>query len=137
MAAGTKFNQFVEDLAKGVHNLSTGSLKMLLSNVAPSPTNLTKADITEIAAGNGYTAGGIALTGVSAEQVGGVLSLVAGDVTVTAAGGSMAAWRYPVLYNDSAASDQLIAFWDRGASVTLATGESETLDIGAYLFQLT
>ena len=35
MAAFNKFNQFVEDLAKGVHNLDTGALKVLLTNTAP------------------------------------------------------------------------------------------------------
>ena len=47
MAAFTKFNQFVEDLAGGVHNLKTGTshvLKVLLTSTAPVATNAVKAD---------------------------------------------------------------------------------------------
>ena len=62
MATYTKFNQFVEDLCKGVHNLATGTLKIMLTLTAPVATNSVKADLTEIAAGNGYTAGGTAIT---------------------------------------------------------------------------
>lgn len=125
----TKFYQFVEDLAKKKHDLSNDTLKMMLSNVAPAQANTVKADITEIAAGNGYAAGGYTLAGVGAEQVAGVLSLTANDFDVTASGGAMAAWRYAVLYNDTAVNDPLIGFWDRGSSVVLGDGEAETLDL--------
>ena len=137
MAAGQKFQQFVEDLTKKVHNLSTDVLKIMLTNTAPSVANLVKTDITEIAAGNGYTAGGYTLAGQSSEQVAGVLTFSGNNVVATASGGAMAAWRYAVLYNDTAALKQLISFWDRGASVTLNSGESETLNTGTSLFTLT
>lgn len=139
MAAGTKFNQLTEDWTKKVHNFSTDALKIMLTNVAPVAGNSVKADLTEIAAGNGYTAGGTALAGVSSEQVAGVLTLVGTDVVFTAVTGPMATWRYAVLYNDTPASplDPLICFWDRGAAVTLAVGESETLDIGTSILTIT
>ncbi|MBK7515448.1 MAG: hypothetical protein IPI51_07510 [Betaproteobacteria bacterium] len=46
MASFQKFNQFVEDLAKGVHNLSTGQLKVALTNTAPVAANSVYADLT-------------------------------------------------------------------------------------------
>ena len=58
----SKFNQFVQDVHNGVHNLGSHSLKIMLTNTAPAAGNAVKADITEIAAGNGYTAGGPAFT---------------------------------------------------------------------------
>lgn len=58
MATFNKFNAFVQDLTRKVHNLNSDTLKILLTNVAPVATNAVKADLTEIAAGNGYTAGG-------------------------------------------------------------------------------
>lgn len=139
MAAGTKFNQLTEDWTKKVHNFSTDTLKIMLTNVAPVVGNSVKADLTEIAAGNGYTAGGTALAGVSSEQVAGVLTLVGNDVVFTAVTGPMATWRYAVLYNDTpvAPADPLICFWDRGSAVTLAVGESETLDIGTSILTIT
>lgn len=132
MAAFNKFNQFVEDLAKKVHNLNADSLKVMLTNVAPVATNAVKADITEIAAGNGYTAGGNAAAFVSGAQTGGTYKLVLGDPTTwTAAGGTMATFRYAVLYNDTPASplDPLIGWWDYGSAVSLAPGETFTADL--------
>jgi hypothetical protein len=129
MPAFTKVHQFIEDVFKAKHNFSADTFKLMLTNTAPSTATLQKSDITEIAAGNGYTAGGYTLTGVTAEQVAGVLSVTAADVAVTASGGSMAAWRYGVVYNDTVANDLVVGFVDRGSSVTLGAGESETIDL--------
>jgi hypothetical protein len=131
MPAFNKFNQFVEDLGRKVHNLNDDTLKILLTNTAPAATNATKTDITEIAAGNGYTAGGVALTGVAYAQAAGVGKLAATDPVITASGGAIGPFRYAVLYNDTPTSpaDPLIGWWDRGASLTLQDGESWTLDM--------
>jgi hypothetical protein len=131
MAAFNKFNQFVEDLAKGVHNLDTDMLKFMLTNVAPTAANSVKADITEIAAGNGYSAGGVALIGQDAEQTGGTLALSGTDPVITAAGGSIGPFRYAVFYNDTPSSpaDPLIGWWDYGSSITLNAPDSLTIDI--------
>src|ERR1700720_2827204 len=57
MAAFNKFNAFVADVANKVHNLGSDTLKVMLSNTLPTSANAVKADITEISAGNGYSAG--------------------------------------------------------------------------------
>ena len=62
MATFTKFNPFVEAVAEKVHNLGSDALKVMLTNTAPVAANAVKADLTEITAGNGYTAGGNAVT---------------------------------------------------------------------------
>lgn len=130
MASFNKFQQFAEDIAKGVHNLDTGTLKIMLTNVAPVATNSVKADLTEIAAGNGYTAGGTAITTQDAEQSSGLLKLTGDNVVFTASGGAMATFRYVVLYNDTPTSpaDPLIGWWDYGSGITLNTGETFTID---------
>ena len=38
---------------------------------------------------------------------------------LTASGGAVAAFRYIVVYNDTAANKELISFFDYGSSVTL------------------
>ena len=58
MASFQKFNAFVADVANKVHNLGADTLKILLTDTAPVATNAVKANLTEIAAGNGYAAGG-------------------------------------------------------------------------------
>ena len=126
MAAFNKFNQFVEDLAKKVHNLDTDALKVMLSNVAPVATNAVLADLTEIAAGNGYSAGGSAAAFVSGAQSSGTYKLVLSNVTFTASGGSIATFRYAVLYNSTPASPlkPLIGYYDYGTTISITNGNS-------------
>lgn len=133
MVAFQKFNAFVEDLGRGVHHLNaTDVLKLLLTNTAPVVTNAVKADLTEIGAGNGYSAGGAILPSPSWAQTSGTAKLgSSSDVTFTASGGTIGPFRYVVLWNDTPTSpaDPLIGWWDRGASLTLQDGESYTPDI--------
>jgi len=131
MALYQKFDQFVEDLAKKVHNLNSDTLKVMLTNTAPSAANTVLANITEITPGNGYSAGGSAATFVSGAQSSGTYKLVLNDVTFTASGGSIGPFRYAVLYNDTPTSpaDPLIAWWDYGTSLTLTNGNSFTVDL--------
>ena len=104
-------------------------LKVLLTNTAPVATNSVKADLTEISAGNGYTAGGNSAGVSSSSQTSGTYKLVLADpATWTASGGTIGPFRYAVLYNDTAASDDLIGWWDYGSSVTLADGETFKVD---------
>lgn len=131
MPAYNKFNEFVQDLANKVHNLGSDTLKVMLSNVAPVSTNAVKADVTEIAAANGYATGGAAVTITSSTQSGGSYKLMGNDVVFTASGGSFGPFRYAVLYNSTPVSPAapLIGWWDYGASITLNTGETFTVSM--------
>lgn len=131
MATFSKFNAFVENLAEKVHNLGSDTLKVALTNSAPSATNSTLSDITQISAGNGYTSGGTAATISSSSQSSGTYKLVLADVVFTASGGSIGPFRYAVLYNDTSTGDALIGYWDYGSSVTLADTETFTVDFSA------
>jgi hypothetical protein len=131
MATFTKFQSFVEAVAEKSHNLGADTLKVMLCNTAPVNTNTIKANLTEISAGNGYTAGGTAASISSSAQSSGTYKLVLADVVFTASGGSIGPFRYAVLYNDTATNDELIAFWDYGSSITLASGETFTVDFDA------
>jgi hypothetical protein len=133
MATVQIFNSFKEAVAEKVHNLGSDTLKFMLTNTAPSLANAVKADLTEIAAGFGYTAGGTAVTVSSSAQSGGTYSLVLAACTFTAAGGSIGPFRYVVLYNDTATNDELIGFVDYGASYTLPNGQPFTITAGTFL----
>lgn len=130
MAAFTKFNQFAEDVDEGVHNLGAHTLKvMLVNSPAPVATNSVKGDLTEISAGNGYSAGGATVTVTTSAQSSGTYTLAANQVVFTAASGSIGPFRYAVLYNDTPTSpaDPLIGFWDYGSSISL--NDTETLTV--------
>jgi hypothetical protein len=133
MASFNKFNSFVEFLAEGVFNLESDTLKIVLTDVAPGATDSVLADLTEISAGNGYTAGGEAVTVTSSGQTDGTYKLVLEDLTITASGGTIGDFRYFVLIDDTPSSpaDPLIGWWDYGASITLGDGESITVDFDA------
>lgn len=135
MATFSKFHSFVEEVAAGTHNLKTGTshvFKVALTNSAPVNTNTVLANITQISGTNGYTTGGNTATFGSGAQTSGTFKLVLSDPAVwTASGGSMGPFRYAVLYNDTPTSpvDPLIGWWDYGSSVTLAIGETFTVDL--------
>lgn len=128
MATYNKFQDFSEQLNRGVHNFGTQTFKVALTNSAPVATNTVLADITQIGAGNGYTTGGNTTT-ITLSETAGTTTVQGTQVVFTASGGTMATFRYWVLYNDSSTSpaDALIAWWDNGSAVSLADGESFTI----------
>jgi hypothetical protein len=128
MATYNKFNQFTKDLIDAKHAFGTATFKVMLTNTAPTSANQVKADITEIGAGNGYTAGGTATT-ITESTASGTAKVVGSNVVFTAAGGTIGPFRYAVLYNDTQTSPAkpLIAWWDYGSSITL--NDTETLTV--------
>lgn len=136
MVAFNKFNVYTENVNEAVHNLNAANdvLKVALSNTAPVATNTVFANITEITAGSGYTAGGED-TQNSLSRTANTTSVIGVDVVWTSTG-TIGPFRYVVLYNDTPTSpaDPLIGWWDNGSSVTLANGETFTVDFGASMF---
>lgn len=130
MASYNKFQAFVEYLAEKTFNLQTDTLKVALTNTAPVNTNTVLANITQIANGNGYTTGGTTATMSTSAQTSGTYKLVLADVVFTASG-AVGPFQYAVLYSDTATNDELIAWWDYGTPVTLASGDTFTVDFDA------
>lgn len=136
-AAWTFFDECKGYLADGTIDLNSHTFKAMLSNVAPTPgTNTVKADITEIANGNGYTAGGQALANVTwAETAGGsaIWMFDADDFSWTASGGSIGTFRYIVVYDDTPSSpaDPLVGYWDYGSALTITDGNLFVLAVNA------
>lgn len=130
MAAFSKFDSFVGYLAEGVIDLENDALKIVLTNVAPVAGNSVLADLTEIAATGGYTAGGLAVTVASSGQTAGTYRLVLDDLIIEASGGSIGPFRYFALVDTTPVSpaSPLAGWWDYGSEATLADGESITMD---------
>jgi hypothetical protein len=127
MASFNKFQQFVQDLAEKRHDLSADTLECYLSNTTPdAAADGYKADLAEIANGNGYTAGGMDTQNTGAEATG-TYTLTGTKIVVTASGGAVAQFRYVVLFNETQAAptaDGLIGWWDRGSALDLLDGET-------------
>ncbi len=137
MAAYNKFNVTTRDLVTAKHDFSTAVFKVMLTNTAPAATNAVKTDITEITAGNGYTAGG-PVTTIGLSNTSGTETVTASTVTITASGGSIPTFQYAVLYNDTQSSPAkpLVAWFDNGSPINLATGNSVTISFPTNLFTL-
>lgn len=125
MASYNKFQPFVEKLAEKVFNLQSDTLKVALSNSAPSAANAVLTDITEITYTNLSSRN---LTVSSSAQSSGTYKLVIADLVLTSSGGSTGPFRYVVIYDDTATNDDLICWFDYGSSITLLDTETLTLD---------
>lgn len=124
MATFNKFNPFTKAVGDKKHNLSSDSLKIALTNSAPSAANAILTDITEISYTN-LSARGVTTTSFNTSS--GTAKLILADLVLTASG-AVATFRYVVLYNDTATNGELIGWWDYGSAVTLANGETFTID---------
>lgn len=129
MAAYNKINSFVEYLAEKVFNLETDTLKVALTAAANAPvaSNTILGNLTEISYTN---LSARTLTVSSSAQSSGTYKLVIADLVLTASGGSVAAFRYIAIWDDTPTSpaDPLICWFDYGSALTLADGETLTLD---------
>lgn len=125
MAAFNKFNQFVEDVAHGVHNLGSDQIVVALTNSAPGAGNSVLADLTEASYVDCSSRN---VTTTSSAETGGLYKLTLTDLTLTSSG-TVGPFRYVVIYNDTPTSpaDPLVGYYDYGSSITL--NNTETLDI--------
>jgi hypothetical protein len=137
MAADTLkwFNQFIENVGKGVHDFSsdatcTVTVALCAAANPPVATFALLTDLTQISYTNLSSR---VVTGITLEQVSGSAPLTATDLVLTASGGSVAAFRYVVFYDDDPTSpaDPLIGWLDLGADLTLTDTDTLTINFGA------
>lgn len=130
MATYNKFQDFSEQLVRGVHDWDAHTFKIALTNTAPTAAQTTwnVTDHPAPAAANGYTAGGTATT-IAVSETSGTTTVTGTQVVFTATAGGIGPFRYAILYNDSATSpaDAAVAYWDYASSVTLADTETFTV----------
>ena len=107
----------------------------MLTNVAPTATVTNISGLTEISAGNGYSAGGTAIGSTAYSQTSGTATLSGSNVVFTASGGTIGPFRYATVYNETA-SGPVIGFWDYGSSVTLNSGDTFTVNLSANILTI-
>lgn len=140
MASWNKFQQFAENIGKGVHNFTSDStctitVALCAAANAPVATNAVLADLTEIAYTNLSSR---VVTGITFEHTTGTAAMTGTDLTLTASG-TVATFRYIVFYDDDPTSpaNPLIAWLDYGSNVTMLTTETFVIDIPTNLLTLT
>ncbi len=140
MAAFNKFNLTVQYYWNGGNlNLSTDTIKFLLTNTAPVATNSTYANISanELASGNGYTTGGSALSANSSTNSSGTQTFTGTIANPTwSATGAMGPFRYVVMYDTTASGQPLLGWWDNGSVVNLSASQTFTLTLSTGLMQI-
>lgn len=138
MATYIKISDWPANMANAA-DMNGDSFRIALSNTAPaSETNNPTADgngvlanVTQISYTN-YSddlAVDRTLEGVTSSQTGGTYKFDANDLTITASGGALAAFRYIYVYDDTPTSpaDPLVCVIDNGSAISLASGESVTI----------
>lgn len=137
MASPTFFNSFFETLTEVV-NCGSDQFVVALTNNANAPSassHSTLSDLTTISYTNLSSRN---LTTSSSSQTSGTYTLVLADLTLTASSGSVAAFQYLVIYDDTPTSpaDPLCGYYSYGSDLTLGDGESLTLDFASSFFSL-
>ena len=129
-SAWNKFNDFSEQLVRGVHDFDANTFKVVLTNSAPTAANTILTDITQIANGGGYTTGGEATT-ITISETSGTTTVSGTEIVWTGSGAGFGPFRYAVLYNDSstAPADALIAWFDYGSPGITLVGAGETFTL--------
>lgn len=131
MAIFNKFNSFVEAVAEKVHNLGSDQLKVALTNTAPVATNTVYVNLTSpLATTNLSGATPFNITTTSSAQTSGTYKLVLTDLVLTATG-AVGPFQYIVIYNDTATNKELIGWYNYGSSISLASGDTFTIDFDA------
>lgn len=125
MATFNKFNKFSLGLGNKVFNLGSDTLKVALTNVAPTAaTDDTLSDLTEIVYTN---LSARTITTTSFTETSGTSKLILADLTLTASG-NVAPFRYVVIYDDTATNNELIGYADYGAEINMINGETLVID---------
>lgn len=135
MAAGdvALFNQFLQDLGRGVHNLETGdiSLGLIVDETTPAAstagpawgeggtTDLSDAEVTP---GGNYAADGPSIGGTYS-QTSGTATFDITDVDIEQDGSNPTDARWGVHYNETASNNEAIGFIDLGANIDLSAGD--------------
>lgn len=128
-ASFTKINKFVLNLGNKVFNLGSDQIKVALTATAPTVSTANQySDISSPLATTNLSGGSpFNITTTSYTQTSGTSKLILVDLVLTATG-AVGPFQYAVLYDDTATNKELIGYYDYGSSVTMASGDTFTLD---------
>ena len=150
MAQGdvTLFHEFKEDVGQKIHNLSSDTFKLGLVTNAVTPaasttdprwgaggsTDLSSSQVTP---GGNYATGGPALASSSWSETSGTATFDATDVSIAQDAANPNNARWAVIYNDTSAGKEALAFVDLGGVTDLTAGNLAITWNASGIFSLT
>jgi len=126
MAAYQKYTPAIESMLEGM-NLGGDTWKVALAASINLADSTFTPGVTDLATGNGYTAGGNTCAVTSSSQTGGLYKLVLASPAIWTATGGGFTFRYAILWN--ATTNQPVGAWDYGSSQVVAAGETVTVTL--------
>lgn len=129
MAQGdlTVFDEAKLALLDGTHDLDTHVIKLAICDNTTAPTagtaTPTLADFTQVGTAGSYIAGGTTLTISLTEAAGTVTFDATNNPTWTQNASNDVDAYWGIIYNDTAASDEAIAFVELGGPVDMTAGD--------------
>lgn len=120
------YNKFIEYLGDNSIDADGDTFDIILLNAThtftATHTQLTDVSANELSTGNGYTAGGTALTSVTWTESAGTVTFDAADVTWTASGGDIGPATDAVIFSDTSTGDLLMCSVDFDGAQTAGDG---------------
>lgn len=123
MATYNKFQPIIADFFNGVVNLGSDQLTVALTDVAPTAANHVLADLTQVSYTNLSSR---SITTTSSTQTSGTYNLKLTNLTLTALG-TVAQFRYAVIYDSTISGGKLICWFDYGSEVNMNNGDTFAL----------
>lgn len=149
MAAGDLhiFDEFLEDVGLGVHQLETDTFKCALITNAQTPaenstdprwgaggtTNFSTAEVI----GTGYTSGGEDIAATYSESLGTATFDGATNPSWTQNGAGFTNAYYAIIYNDTSAGKECVGYVDLNGPVSLQAGNVSVTWNGSGIFTAT
>ena len=135
-----------KDLGLQIHNFESDSFYVCLMSTDPTASAVdytTDFSSFEIANGNGYLTGGVALSSTvlneGANPYDWLMQAVSGYLQVewTASGGNIGPFRYVGVYNNTAAGKNAVCYYDLGGDKTITNGDGWVFRFTNGLLKLT
>ena len=120
MPSGNRFNSFIEYVNEKAINWAADTFALALTNTAPVASNSVLADITQVDYSNLSSR---VLTITASGQTAGTFTATCARLTLTASG-VVGPFRYIAMYDDTAAGDPLVQWWDNGSEITMGSGDT-------------
>lgn len=104
------YSSGIEGILDGTILLESHTIKAYLAGNGYTPDVDADVDVSDLSdEASNYTRPTV--TGASVSRAGGTITFTSGDLSITASGGN-AVGKYLVLFDDTAAGDRLIGYWD-------------------------